>query len=167
MRKRIAVCCFALVVVFVGLFGNASAITSGEKDSIMDYCQTIKDNLSKVQKIDARTRVYLGGYFETVLSKFIMPLNVRIVENNLSDPLMIENQTKMAEAKSVFSNDYVTYQKNLEELVGIDCKAEPEKFYDKLVSVRKKRKIVEQDVMKMRSLVSEHVKLVNGLKGKI
>ena len=51
--------------------------------------------------------------------------------------------------------------------MGMDCKQDSEKFYDKLVLVRQKRKIMVQDVLKLRSLISDHIKLVTGLKGKI
>ena len=51
--------------------------------------------------------------------------------------------------------------------MGMDCEKEPEKFYDKLVIVRQKRKIMAQDVLKMRSLISEHIKLVTDLEGKV
>lgn len=144
-----------------------SAISDEQKSAVIDHCSSIKDNLKKVQKNDARTRVHLGGRYETILSKFVIPLNVRLVENNLSNPKLVENQNNLTDAKSVFSDDYINYQQSLEELVGIDCKNEPEKFYDKLVRVRKKRQIMEQDVLKIRTLISEHVQMVTEIKGKI
>ena len=49
----------------------------------------------------------------------------------------------------------------------MDCRKEPEDFYNKLDKVRQKRKIVEQDALKMRVLLSEHVQLANQLKGKL
>lgn len=143
------------------------AISEAQSAAIVERCDAIKDNLKKVQKDDARTRVYLGGYYETILTKFITPLNVRLVENNLSSAGLVENQNKFAAAKVVFANDFINYQKGLEELVGMDCKTVPEEFYDKLAVVRQKRKTMTQDVMKMRSLISEHMRLVEGLKGKL
>ena len=144
-----------------------NAISDSQKSAIEKNCETIRDDLKKVQKEDARARVYLGGYYETILTKFITPLNVRLVENNLSSAGLVENQNNFAGAKTLFSNDYITYQQGLEELVGMDCKQEPEKFYDKLTTVRQKRKIMVQDVLKMRNLISEHMRLVEGLKGKV
>ena len=144
-----------------------SALTEEQEKAIPDYCETIRENLKKVQKQDARTRVYLGGYYETILTKFITPLNLRMVENNLSDPGLIENQSKMAEAKATFVNDYVHYQQELETLVGMDCKKEPKVFYEQLTLARKVRKKVEQDVAKMRSILASHVKLVQELREKV
>ena len=154
----VVLCCQCLPV---------NAISDSQKSAIEKNCETIRDDLKKVQKEDARARVYLGGYYETILTKFITPLNVRLVENNLSSAGLVENQNNFAGAKTLFSNDYITYQQGLEELVGMDCKQEPEKFYDKLTTVRQKRKIMVQDVLKMRNLISEHMRLVEGLKGKV
>ena len=165
-KKRLIFYCIILMF-FCQYSTGVMAITKEQSAAIEKNCDTIRDNLKKVQKEDARVRVYLGGYYETILSKFIMPLNVRLVENNLSSAGLIENQNKFAEAKTTFANDFVTYQQGLEELVGMDCKQKPDEFYDKLVVVRQKRKIMVQDVLKMRSLISEHVRLVEGLKGKV
>lgn len=157
-----------LVCMVLGLVSlPVGAISEEQKAGISDHCDTIVENLKKVQHSDARARVYLGGYYETILTKFVMPLNLRIVENNLSAPELIENQSKMAEAKATFADDYVHYQQELEGLVGMDCKKEPEAFYERLELVRKGRKKVERDVAKMRNLITEQVKLVKELKDRI
>ena len=153
--------------VFAIKLPSAMAITEVQSSAIVEKCDVIRDNLRKVQKEDAKVRVYLGGYYDAILTRFITPLDVRLVENNLSNAGLIENQNDFAEAKTLFANDFVKYQQELEELVGMDCKGEPEKFYDRLVIVRQKRKIMAQDVLKIRSLISEHVKLVTELKGKL
>lgn len=146
---------------------STMAITEAQSKAIAGRCDAIKEDLKKVQKEDARTRVYLGGYYETILTKFITPLNVRLVENNLSSAGLVENQNDFAASKTVFASDFVNYQQGLEELVGMGCKEKPGEFYDKLTVVRQKRKTMVQDALKMRSLISEHVRLVDGLKGKI
>ena len=143
------------------------AISENQKTAIVEHCDSIKEDLKKVQKDDARVRVYLGGYYETILTKFITPLNVRLVENNLSTAGLVENQNDFAVAKSLFANDFVSYQQRLEELVGMDCKKEPENFYDKLKNVREKRKTMTQDVLKIRTLISQHFRMAEKLKGKV
>ena len=144
-----------------------NAISDVQVAGIKDHCETIRENLRTVQKNDSRTRVFLGAHYETILSKFITPLNVKLVENSMSVTGLVDNQNKIAENKIVFSNDFISYQKHLEELIAIDCKSEPEKFYEKLEKVRQKRATMEQDVLKLRSLISEHVKQVNDLKEKL
>lgn len=164
---KVKIAFFALLASLGGQFCAVQAISPNQGAAIVEHCDTIKDELKKVQKEDARVRVYLGGYYETILTKFITPLNVRLVENNLSSAGLVENQNNFAGTKTLFANDFIAYQQGLEELVGLDCRQEPEKFYDKLTTVRQKRKIMVQDVLKMRNLISEHVRLVEGLRGKV
>ena len=64
----------------------------------------------------------------------------------------------------MFNYDYISYQQSLEELVNTNCKTEPEKFYEKLVITREKRKIVKKDAAKMRDLTDEQKKLVEELR---
>ena len=169
MKKKITIfyCTIFLIFCQVAVVPAALAISETEEKVISASCSSIKDILKTVQKNDAKARVYFGSYYETILTKFITPLNVRLIENNLSSAKLVENQNKFAEGKTIFSSDFIKYQQSLEELVLIDCKSEPARFYEKLVLVRDRRKIMEQDVLKMRSLLSEHVKLVNNLKGKL
>lgn len=166
MKKRCLTFYYIILMLICPVL-SVSAVSEVQKTDISSNCEIIKDNLKKVQKNDARARVYLGAYYESVLSKFIVPLNVRLVENNISEVQLIENQNDFAANKTIFANDYISYQQSLEELINIDCKNEPKTFYDKLEIVRKKRKIMEQDVLKMRSLLSTHLKLVNGLMEKL
>lgn len=135
--------------------------------AIIDHCATIKDRLKTVQKNDAKTRVFLGGKYEAILNRYIIPLNLRLVENNMSTSGLIDLQNNYVETKATFSNDYISYQQGLEGLVAIDCKAEPKRFYEELAIVKKKRMIMEQDVLKMRNLLTQYIKLVTELKGKI
>lgn len=140
------------------------AITDEQKNSIVDNCVRISDNLKNIQKSDAKARIFLGSHYETVLSKYVMPLNIKMVEKNKSDTGLIGNQNEIAEARVSFSNHFVDYQKGLEELVAMNCKVEPEKYYEKLVSVRDKRKTVASDVQKIDKLMKKNLDLAKKLK---
>ena len=163
--KRFLIAFMILELSFLSV--PVMAISDTQEKAIKSHCETIKVSLKTLQRTDARARVYLGGYYETILSKFITPLNMRLVENSLSNADLVENQNKFVETKNTFVNDFIKYQQMLEELITINCKEEPEEFYDELVTVRQRRKIMEQDVLKLRSLISEHIKLVYELEGKI
>ena len=166
IKKGLILSLVALVVG--GLFSMpVLAVSEAQKNAIKDHCDSIRESLKDVQKADARARVYLGAFYEEILTDYITPLNVRLVENNLSTPDLVENQNKIADTRTLFINDYVSYQQELEELVTMDCWKAPESFYNELIKVRQKRKIVEQDTLQMRTLISDHVKLANQIKGKL
>ena len=141
-------------------------ITDDQKTAIISHCTAIKDNLKLVQKDDSHARVYLGGYYEKIISKYVVPLNLRLVENSLSTPELVENQNHLTKAKATFVSDFIDYQRDLETLINIDCASEPENFYTQLVKVRAKRNTVASDIDKTRQLVS-HTTAVTALKEKI
>ena len=154
---------FSSVRVFAEGEGEP-VITDTQRATIIDHCDAMKDSLKNLQRTDSRTRVYLGRYFETILTNFITPLNLRLVENNISNSALLENQTNFAERRTRFVNDFITYQQGLEELVHINCKNEPDRFYEKLQEVKDKRRIVNRDVIKLKGYTDEQVKLVEELK---
>ena len=143
---------------------SAVAISEVQEDSIKQGCDAMKDDLKALQRSDSKARVYLGRYYETILTKFITPLNVRLVENNLSSTSFIDNQNDFNKSRTNFTIDYIEYQKGLEELIGIDCKSEPGRFYEKLVDVRTKRAVVADDVARLRKLAGKHASLVKALR---
>ena len=140
----------SLVTVPVG------AISKEQAAAIIDHCVAIKDDLRDVQRADARARVYIGGKYEMILNGFVKPLNLYLVERNISRTDLVESQSLISETRGEFVNDYVDYQQGLEQLVSMDCKEDAEQFYDKLVRVRKKRSKVEQDMKKMNTVLNEY-----------
>ncbi len=156
------------LAAMVSVFGApVYAISEAQTADIKERCDAIIIDLKNVQHADSRARVYLGRYYETILSKYITPLNIRLVENNLSDSQLIANQDNFTKARNTFIIDYIEYQRALEELVGMDCKTEPAKFYDGLVKARKKRKVVASDVTQLKKLANEQIKLATKLKEKL
>lgn len=157
--------CLALSISFSSV--PVFAISETQKATIKERCDTIKENLKSVQHQDSRTRVYLGRYYETILSKYITPLNVRLVENNLFDKNLMDNQDSFSKTRDSFIIDYIEYQKGLEDLVAMDCKSEPESFYEKLIKIREKRKIVATDVVNLKKFATSQIDLVKKLKEKL
>ena len=111
--------------------------------------------------------MYLGRYYETILNKYIVPLNMRLVENNVAEPTLVENQGQFKEMRQGFIDDYIAYQKDLEGLVGINCEENTSEFYSKLKDTRAKRQTVVQDITRLRSLIKKHVEAVTKLLEKI
>ena len=142
----------------------AGAVSEGQKTAIMENCDKIKETLKTVQHQDSRTRVYLGRHYETVLSKYITPLNVRLVENTMINSGLMDNQDSFSRTRNSFIIDFIEYQKGLEDLVATDCRVEPEIFYNKLVKVRERRKVVESDTVVLKELIMTQLNLVKGLR---
>lgn len=163
MKKKSLYIYYIILLLFCPVM-QASALSEAQEAMISDHCATVREDLKKVQRSDARARIYLGGKFELILNKYIVPLNVRLVENNMSTANLIESQNTITAMKTKFADDYVSYQQSLEELVLADCKNEPKDFYDRIVKVRQKRQKVSDDVQSIRKELDKYMGLVTKLK---
>lgn len=148
-------------------FATVQALTNNQRDAISNNCEQIKNSLRTVQHEDSRARVYLGAAYETIRSKFMVPLNHRLVDNGIPAPDLVSNQAVFTAAQENFKDDFIDYQKTLEELVGSDCRSNPDAFYQTLESAREKRRIMVQDIAKLSEHIRNHLTLVNELKGKL
>ena len=77
-RSGLTICVvFVVVLQFLGVdLVSAVELTDEQSTAVITHCDAIKEDLRKVQKEDSRVRVYLGGYYEAILTKFITLLNV-------------------------------------------------------------------------------------------
>ncbi|MBQ3430516.1 hypothetical protein IJG20_00175 [Candidatus Saccharibacteria bacterium] len=141
-------------------------ISEEKRGLISQNCGTIRQSLKNLQRADSRARTYFGAIYETVSSKYITPLNLRLVKNNLSSNSLISLQTNIADTRTKFSSDFIDYSKSLEELISFDCRLNPDEFYSKLVTTRKKRETVASDVKKLNDLLISSVKIVEQIKEK-
>lgn len=170
-KKALSLYCIMFMVFCQVLLccGAVKAISENGLSTISNNCEQIKTALRNVQHSDSRTRVYIGGYYEKFLSKFIKPLNLRLVNNNVEPSEvtnnLISNQNSFATAQINFKDDFIEYQKLLEELINSDCKNHPQDFYNLLVTVRDKRQTMVSDITKATELMQRHIELVNQLKG--
>lgn len=142
---------------------NVFAFSENQETIISGECSTIRQTLQSIQKVDSKIRTHMGTYYEKVLNKYMIPLNSRLVENNMPNNELLQIQTNFNEKKKEFSNNYIEYQKNLEELISIDCKKSPGDFLDQLTTTRTARSKVHEDVGSLKVLVNKYKELVNSL----
>ncbi|MBQ6510564.1 hypothetical protein IJI94_01190 [Candidatus Saccharibacteria bacterium] len=152
---------------FFSLKTYAEAASESQKEVISEYCNTIKQSLKTIQYFDVDNRVKLGSKYETALSKFMTPFNVRAVKNNLLPSELTDLQKKFAEQKTTFAADFTTYSKQLEELIAVDCQKDPSSFYDKLLNTREAREKVKQDTTNLNNILRKYKEIVVGIGEKL
>lgn len=138
-----------------------------ERGNISMNCASIQTSLKNVQRNDSKTRVILGTNYQTLLSNYISPLNIRLIKNNLPDSILISIQSEAITSRNSFTNLFVTYSQRLESLISIDCKNQPDTFYSELENVRFLRSQLEESVNKVNTALSNHLKTVNQLREKL
>ena len=138
-----------------------------ERGNISMSCASIQTSLKNIQRNDSKTRVILGTNYQTLLSNYISPLNVRLIKNNLPDSTLISIQSEAITSRNSFTNLFVTYSQRLESLISIDCINQPDTFYSELENVRFLRSQLEESVNKVNTALSNHLKTVNQLREKL
>ena len=159
-------CQIALCFLGIAALGvqSVSAISGRQISTISKNCNTIKQTLQTVRVTDARARTYLGSYYEKIYSNFIVPLNLRLTRNNQPNTELTASQVSFSNQRTDFIEDYIIYQRSLEELINFDCAAHPSDFYGQLKIVRDKRNAMVTDVASLRTTISKYVEQVKGLK---
>ena len=121
---------------------------------------SIKLRLKQIQKNDARSRVNLGAQFEIISTNLMMNLNLRLVKNNIANANVSRQQTEFAAERESFKSDYISYSQELEKLISVNCKDEPQSFYDQLETVRSRRATVAGHVKRLSEMAAEHRKTI-------
>ncbi len=157
---------FIALFATLALFGiNASAISEAQQKTIIKNCKRIRETIKGVQRADTSSRTnYLPSVYDEMLSSFIIPMNSRLLKNDQSNKLLIENQENFVKTYSEFKADFVTYSRSMEELLSINCETNPSEFYAQLEIMRTDRDYVNLDVQKMSRLIEKQKTYVTSLK---
>ena len=139
-------------------------VSSETLSDISQNCSSIKLQLDRVQKEDSRLRVHLGVQYETISTNFMQNLNLRLVRNNLANADLSIQQTSFYSERERFKADFVSYSQSMDELVKIDCRTKPDKFYEQLKVARTKRAEIYSDTERLRALTKKHYNTVNSYK---
>lgn len=154
------------VLVWGGFFTflSAHAVEEERLTAISQNCSTIKQSLSQLQRVDSRTRTYLGSAYEAILTKFITPLNLRLTRNNREVEQLFAIQSDFSAEQARFRTAYTEYMRELEGLIATDCSAHPDTFYQHLETIRTKRADLKATTVKLSELANAQYQAVLELK---
>lgn len=161
-RFRVLVCTIMALILATG-GGMALALSEDQQGAISQNCNTIKQSLQNLQRVDSKTRTFLGSTYETLSVDFLTPLNLRLVKNNRPNADLSSIQSNFTNSQTEFKNLYTEYMREMENLINTDCKTEPSKFYDQLETTRNKRRELEKKTDDILKLIKDQVSTVKKL----
>lgn len=156
---------YLLIAAFIltAIFSTpVEGISSLQRRTISQDCKTIQQALSQLQKVDSRTRSYLGTTYEALANRFILPLNLRLVKNNM--PTLSYIQTDFIQTQANFRSVYTDYMRELENLIVTDCSNHPDEFYAQLETVRIRRGTLREQTDRLLLLTEQQYDAVVELK---
>lgn len=139
-------------------------LSDSEIGAISQNCASIKIHLQRVQKDDAKNRVNLGSQYETIATNLMLNLNLRLVKNGIANAYLAEQQTTFASERTRFKDDFIGYSQEFENLLNINCKEEPIKFYRQLELVRMKRADIKASMERLNGILVVHRQTILELK---
>lgn len=158
IAPRISLLVLALGLLAFGCSAPVSALDASQSKAISSNCSAIKQSLNQLQKVDSKTRTYLGTTYETIANRFITPLNLRLVRNNR--PTLSAIQSDFFAEQTKFRDGYTNYMRELENLIAIDCQNESDKFYTQLKLVRDYRAKVRLATEELNQLTQDQYNAV-------
>ena len=155
------------MVLNVPVLAEEIELSEAQKGAISQNCESLKLTLRNLQRVDSRTRSYLGAAYDKMLADYISPLSMRMVANDQLSTSLTGIHSGILNSKEVFAAQFTSYSQSFEELLIIDCKKQPVEFYKQLVATRKKRTMLESTVTGLRSALGNHYTAVEKLRGEM
>lgn len=159
--------CIAFVSALAPSWVFADALTDEQAGLISQNCASIRTRLNSIKKQDARNRVSIGNYYESISTGLVMRLSSRFSKNSISTTSLSRQQKLINTSRDKFRLDFVSYSQSFESLEAIDCQKNPDLFYAQLLSVRSKRAILYDDMQEIRIYISDHRNYVSDYKEKL
>jgi hypothetical protein len=151
----------ALIAVFTAVsfvvpVKAQSLLTDDQLGRIKANCVTIKNSLTQLQASDALLRVNRGQLYESLSSRLMNNFNARLSNNNYDNRgLTVVSSTYQAALQN-FRTDYQTYERNLADLIKIDCTQKPAEFHLALEETRELRSELHGDVTRLHQLIDDY-----------
>ena len=158
MQKRInyRLLLAALIVTFSPTTANAIKLDENRIGAISQNCPVIKERLRHIESAGAKSRVYLGTQYESVYTGLMTNFSLRLMRNGIANQEIADQQAAFQSERERFRNDFIGYSQELQTLIAMDCKKEPEKFYNQLEITRAKREDITKSINRMNELITKH-----------
>lgn len=146
----------ALIVVFSTSTASALELDQNRIGAISQNCSIIRERLRRIESAGAKSRVYLGTQYESVYSGLMSNFSLRLMRNGIANQDIADQQASFASERERFRNDFIGYSQELQTLIDMDCRNEPEKFYKQLEKTRAKREDIAKSIDRMNEIIAKH-----------
>jgi len=160
--KRIVIGLLLALLVVVPI-SQVNAQTEQQKALVVERCSLVKQYLDKQRRRDLVSRINRGHDYQALIDQ--QQALVSRLKNNGMDSAQFEKH--LGELKSAFEGfraAYSSYDDSLGDLIGVDCKKDPDNFFEALNNTRKLRNEVGQKTLQIGIILSIQRELIVDLK---
>lgn len=104
-------------------------------------CVQAQNNLRQLYEADKVTRIN-RGYTYTNLSSLMSAMSARAALNMYTVPQLSSSNRTFTQLHDSFNETYRVYAIDIDNVIRMDCRSEPDHFYDLLQSIRAQRALL-------------------------
>jgi hypothetical protein len=144
------------LAIIVGVVSVAASSLSAQSNNLFgQQLQQVRQNctgtqliLRQLQKRDAVSRINRGRAYDQLLRQ-LSALESRLTYNNISLPQLVQTHVDLQGHVELFRTAYIAYDERLGEAIKIDCKQQPNEFYQSIIEARSARDQVGTQVTRL------------------
>lgn len=158
MKQRLLAAALAVLICAQPSPVRAEALVlSAEQIELMSrYCTEARGHLERLHYSDALLRVNLGQRYENISKRLMAPMNSRIALAGEDGVAMSETTVDFNEELAEFRSNYQSYDTDVDDVMGINCREQPVQFYQEIQVARQKREQVNNNVQELSKLIKQY-----------
>lgn len=160
----------ALIAGIAGLFAVTANAQQGDKElsssqieSVRNNCVTAQASLQRLRDSDLIARTIRGRTYND-LNELIKSFNSRIALNGVNAPNLIAVPATLDQTYRDFYDHYTNYDASMRDVLDVDCKSQPERFYTLFLNVEQQRERIADDISSMRKQIDSYRQSVTDLR---
>lgn len=137
---------------------QAESMTDAQINRIKANCTSALQNLRQLHANDAESYVNRNQIYYSISDKLMARFNGRVVANRLDGGSLVSIAANYDKSLASFRADYQKYEKQMSNVIKIDCKKQPIVFYDTVAETRRLREIVHSSVQVLHGYIEQYSK---------
>ncbi len=123
---------------------------------IRGNCIEAQTTLNQLNATDTLLRVNRGQLYESVETKLMTPLNMRLGLNKLGNTDLTTLSSQYEQQLGEFRLDYQQYGEAMSKTLKIDCINQPVAFYDSVADTRTKRSLTHDSTVQLHKTIQDY-----------
>lgn len=135
---------------------QVALMTDVHIERIRSNCVEAQTTLRQLHASDALLRVNRGQLYESILTKLMTPMNIRIGANQLDNKDLVFIASQYDQQLASFRLKYQQYEEAMSKTLKLNCTNQPVAFYDSVTDTRNKRKLTHESTVLLHKTIQTY-----------
>lgn len=157
----------ASLVMSAHVEAQEAELSPEHRSHIVANCATIKSTLTRIHTNDGPTYVNRNQTYFSISDKLIARFNGRLALSSYDMTQFSRLARDYNAALSSFRIIFGRYDDSMKDLLKIDCKKQPQEFYDAVLAARERRNELHEAVARINTMIDQYGQAVTALDGEL